>query len=60
VVETRWTVANGQVAVLLYTEGELDTIGTVHTKDGKVTEIYLVRNPDKLTGIGVPREIGLG
>jgi RNA polymerase sigma-70 factor (ECF subfamily) len=60
VVETRWTVANGQVAVLLYTEGELDTIGTVHTKDGKVTEIYLVRNPDKLAGIGVPREIGLG
>jgi RNA polymerase sigma-70 factor (ECF subfamily) len=60
VVETRWTVANGQVAVLLYTEGELDTIGTVHTKDGKVTEIYLVRNPDKLTGISVPREIGLG
>jgi RNA polymerase sigma-70 factor (ECF subfamily) len=60
VVEKRWTVANGQVAVLLYTEGELDTIGTVHTKDGKVTEIYLVRNPDKLTGIGVPREIGLG
>jgi RNA polymerase sigma-70 factor (ECF subfamily) len=58
--ETRWAVANGQVAVMLFAEGELDTIGTVHTKDGRITEIYLVRNPDKLAGIGVPREIGLG
>jgi RNA polymerase sigma-70 factor (ECF subfamily) len=55
--EARWVVANGQVAVMLYVDGELDTIGTVYTADSLVTEIYLVRNPDKLTGIGVPREI---
>jgi RNA polymerase sigma-70 factor (TIGR02957 family) len=55
--EARWVVANGQVAVMLYVDGELDSVGTVHAVDGRITEIYLVRNPDKLTGIGVPREI---
>jgi RNA polymerase sigma-70 factor (TIGR02957 family) len=55
--EARWVVANGQVAVLLYVDGELDSVGTLYSAEGKVTEIYLVRNPDKLTGIGVPREI---
>jgi RNA polymerase sigma-70 factor (ECF subfamily) len=55
--DARWVVANGQVSVLLYVDGELDSVGTVYAVDGKITEIYLVRNPDKLTGIGVPREI---
>ena len=58
--DARWAVANGQVAVMLYVDGELDSIGTVHTADGRISEIYLVRNPDKLTGIDIPREIGLG
>jgi RNA polymerase sigma-70 factor (TIGR02957 family) len=57
VIDARWVVANGNVSVLLYADGELDAIGTVYTVDGKITEIYLVRNPDKLAGIGVPREI---
>jgi len=56
-VDAQWVVANGNVSVLLYTDGELDTVGTVYAVDGRITEIYLVRNPDKLTGIGVPREI---
>jgi RNA polymerase sigma-70 factor (TIGR02957 family) len=55
--DARWVVANGNVSVLLYVDGELDSVGTVYAVDGKITEIYLVRNPDKLTGIGVPREI---
>jgi RNA polymerase sigma-70 factor (ECF subfamily) len=60
VVDAKWVVANGNVSLLLYADGELDSIGTVYAVDGRITEIYLVRNPDKLTGIGVPREIGLG
>jgi RNA polymerase sigma-70 factor (TIGR02957 family) len=56
-VDARWVVANGNVSVLLYADGELDSVGTVYAVDGKITEIYLVRNPDKLTGIGVPRVI---
>ena len=57
--DARWAVANGQVAMMLYVDGELDSVGTVHAVDGRISEVYLVRNPDKLTGIGVPREIGL-
>jgi RNA polymerase sigma-70 factor (ECF subfamily) len=60
VVDAKWVVANGNVSLLLYADGELDSAGTVYAVDGKITEIYLVRNPDKLTGIGIPREIGLG
>jgi RNA polymerase sigma-70 factor (ECF subfamily) len=60
VVDAKWVVANGNVSLLLYADGELDSVGTVYAVDGKITEIYLVRNPDKLTGIGIPREIGLG
>jgi RNA polymerase sigma-70 factor (TIGR02957 family) len=55
--DVRWVVANGNVSVVLYVDGELDTIGTLYAVDGKVTEIYMVRNPDKLTGIGIPRRI---
>jgi RNA polymerase sigma-70 factor (TIGR02957 family) len=56
-VGVEWTTANGNVAVLLYSDGELDSIGTVHSEAGLITEIYLVRNPDKLTGVGTRREI---
>jgi RNA polymerase sigma-70 factor (TIGR02957 family) len=55
--EARWVVANGNVSVLVYDGGEVDSIGTVYAVDGKITEIYLVRNPDKLAGIDVPRRI---
>ena len=57
VTDAKWVVANGNIAMLLYADGELDTIGTLYAVDGRITEIYLVRNPDKLVGIGVPREI---
>jgi len=55
--DARWVVANGSVSLLLYVDGELDSVGTLHAVDGKITEIYLVRNPDKLVGVGVPRVI---
>lgn len=52
-----WTTANGRPAMLLYANGELDSIGTVHAVDGKITEVYLVRNPDKLAGLELLREV---
>lgn len=57
VSEAKWVVSNGGIAVLLYVDGALDTVGTLRAVDGRIAEIYLVRNPDKLTGIGAPREI---
>jgi RNA polymerase sigma-70 factor (TIGR02957 family) len=58
--DVRWVVANGHVSVLLYVDGELDSIGTVYAVGGKVSEIYVVRNPDKLTGIGTVHEVSTG
>jgi RNA polymerase sigma-70 factor (ECF subfamily) len=58
--DVRWVVANGHASVLLYAGGELDSIGTVYAVDGKVSEIYLLRNPDKLTGVDTVREVSTG
>jgi RNA polymerase sigma-70 factor (ECF subfamily) len=52
-----WTHANGHPAALLYADGELDSVGTVYVEDGRITQIYLVRNPDKLAGLGRLREV---
>ena len=49
-----WSTANGAPALLLYIDGELDAIGSVTVEDGKVVEIYLVRNPDKLGSLSEP------
>lgn len=46
-----WAEVNGALAGLVYINGALDTLGTAGVVDGRVTEIYLVRNPDKLTGL---------
>ena len=59
-VDVRWIVANGNVSLLLYTADGLDSVGTVYAVDGRITEIYLVRNPDKLTGVGIVREVSTG
>jgi RNA polymerase sigma-70 factor (ECF subfamily) len=52
-----WTNANGQPAALLFADGELDSVGTVTVEDGRITRIYLVRNPEKLTGLHLRRDV---
>ena len=42
---------NGQPAVEFVIDGEIDTVGMVQIENGRVTEIYLIRNPDKLAGL---------
>jgi RNA polymerase sigma-70 factor (TIGR02957 family) len=59
-VEMRWTVANGQPSVLLYVDGELDSWGSLTVADGRVREIYLVRNPEKLRHLGEPVRLSRG
>jgi RNA polymerase sigma-70 factor (ECF subfamily) len=48
---------NGSPALFLYLDGELDSVGTVTSEHGKVREIYLVRNPDKLVDVGTQRDV---
>ncbi|MFL6159501.1 MAG: RNA polymerase sigma-70 factor [Marmoricola sp.] len=59
-LDIEWACVNGSPAIVLYVDGELDAVGTGVAVDGKITEIYLVRNPEKLTGVGTRREIRLG
>jgi RNA polymerase sigma-70 factor (ECF subfamily) len=56
-VDVDWGTVNGAPALFLYLGGELDAIGTLVAEGGLVTEIYLVRNPEKLTGVEVVRDV---
>jgi RNA polymerase sigma-70 factor (TIGR02957 family) len=42
------TVVNGSTGLRLLLGDELDTIATMRVDEGRVTALYLVRNPDKL------------
>jgi RNA polymerase sigma-70 factor (TIGR02957 family) len=59
-IDMRWTVANGQPSVLMYVDGELDSWGSLVVADGRVREIYLVRNPEKLRHLGEPVRLNRG
>jgi len=50
-VEAELGTVNGSPALFLYLDGELDSVGTVAAEGGLIKEIYLVRNPDKLTDV---------
>jgi RNA polymerase sigma-70 factor (ECF subfamily) len=56
-VQVELATVNGAPALLVHVDGELDTVGTVTTLDGKIQEVYLVRNPDKLGHAARAREI---
>ncbi|WP_431246689.1 RNA polymerase sigma-70 factor [Leifsonia xyli] len=45
------TVVNGNPALALYVDGELDGVLAAHVEGGRITGIYIVRNPEKLTRI---------
>lgn len=42
-------VINGQSAIRFFRDGQLDVVASARFEDGVVAEIYLVRNPEKLT-----------
>ncbi|MFE7120088.1 RNA polymerase sigma-70 factor [Streptomyces sp. NPDC057654] len=50
-LEFRFTEVNGAPALLILDEGRPDSVVAVGVADGRITDIYLVRNPDKLTGL---------
>ena len=59
-LSVEWSFVNGSPAILLFIDGELDAVGTGLAVDGRITEIYLVRNPEKLTDVHTLREVRLG
>lgn len=49
--EIRIVEVNGAPAVLVLSRGLPDTVVSVETTGGFITEIHIMRNPDKLTGV---------
>ncbi|MEU6882318.1 RNA polymerase sigma-70 factor [Streptomyces sp. NPDC046712] len=45
------TVVNGNPALLVHVDGEFDGIMAIHVEDARITGLYYVRNPEKLTRI---------
>jgi RNA polymerase sigma-70 factor (ECF subfamily) len=56
-VRIETAVYNSAPAVVVYSGGHLEGVFLVEVVDGKITHFYAIRNPDKLTGIAVPRAI---
>jgi RNA polymerase sigma-70 factor (ECF subfamily) len=48
---------NSAPAVLLYLGENLEGVITVEIIDDKITNFYVMRNPEKLTTLAVTREI---
>ncbi|MCB9441955.1 MAG: RNA polymerase sigma-70 factor [Mycolicibacterium sp.] len=49
---------NGAPAFVLYLDDRLEGVVTVELTDGLITNFYVMRNPEKLGGVLVPRPIG--
>jgi RNA polymerase sigma-70 factor (ECF subfamily) len=45
------TVVNGNPALLVRLSGELDGVIAVSVRDARITGLYYVRNPEKLTRV---------
>ncbi|MFI6415849.1 RNA polymerase sigma-70 factor [Streptomyces sp. NPDC050842] len=46
------TVVNGNPALLVRMDGEIDGVMAVHVEDARISGIYFVRNPEKLSHVG--------
>ncbi len=55
-VRIETTICNSAPAVVVYSGDRLEGIFMVEVSDGKITNFYAIRNPDKLAA-AVPREI---
>ncbi|CAN5594281.1 RNA polymerase sigma-70 factor [soil metagenome] len=51
-------IYNSAPAFVLYLGDTLEGVITVEVIDGKITNFYAMRNPEKLAGVTVPRQIG--
>ncbi len=50
-LEVRLTEINGAPAVLVLSAGKPDTVFQLELRDGRIQCIYILRNPDKLSGV---------
>ncbi|MFI2436550.1 RNA polymerase sigma-70 factor [Streptomyces sp. NPDC018693] len=53
------TVVNGNPALLVRVDGDIDGVMAIRVEDGRITGLYYVRNPEKLTHITSERLLTL-
>ncbi|MEW9553947.1 RNA polymerase sigma-70 factor [Nonomuraea sp. NPDC050783] len=53
------TVVNGNPALVLRVDGEIDGVIAVRIEDARISGLYYVRNPDKLTRVGTETPLSL-
>jgi RNA polymerase sigma-70 factor (ECF subfamily) len=53
------TVVNGNPALVIHLDGELDGIIAVQVEGGRISGLYYVRNPEKLTRVGAETSLTL-
>lgn len=53
------TTVNGNPALFLRVNGEIDGVMAVRVENARITGLYFVRNPEKLTRIGAPTQVTL-
>ncbi|MDI9884400.1 RNA polymerase sigma-70 factor [Streptomyces sp. HNM0645] len=58
-ITTEPTVVNGNPALLVRLDGEIDGVMAVGTEDGRITGLYYVRNPEKLSHVTSPTPLTL-
>jgi RNA polymerase sigma-70 factor (ECF subfamily) len=59
-VRAEVVVCNASPAVLLYAADKLEGVYTLEIVDGKITNFYAMRNPDKLAAVTIARKISRG
>ena len=59
-VRAEMAICNAAPAVVLYAGDRLEGIFTVEIVDGKITNFYAMRNPDKLAAATTVRQISRG
>ncbi|MEQ0560995.1 RNA polymerase sigma-70 factor [Amycolatopsis sp. NEAU-NG30] len=59
VLTTEPTTVNGNPALVLRLDGELDGVMAASVEDGRITGLYYVRNPEKLTRVGAETPLTL-
>lgn len=45
------TVVNGHPALVVHLDGEIDGVMAIHVEHARITRLYYVRNPEKLTRV---------
>ncbi|MBD0838219.1 RNA polymerase sigma-70 factor [Streptomyces sp. TRM68416] len=53
-----FTLINGSPALLVHLDDELDGVLALHVTDSRITGLYYVRNPEKLTHVASDKPLG--